>query len=148
MMNNFCIPLSASESFEAGLFSRVETNKPLKLVCHCRGLLFPQGNLTLCLFINYAYICIGISQNLKGAVLQSIITTGLTCIGKQNMQAKDVSCVIALYLGLLVMNGYDYQHAQLSFIVFPLFNWLIRLLNLCELQSLRPVYMKGGTSDR
>ena len=157
-MNNFCIPLSASESFEAGLFSGVETNKPLKLVCHCRGLLFPQvsyynvllsqyrsqGNLTLCLFINYAYICTGISQNLKGAVLQCIITSGLTCIGKQNMQAKDVYCVMALYLGLLVMNGDDFQHAQLSFIVFPLFNWLIRLLNPREPQSLRPVYMEGG----
>ena len=63
---------------------------------------------------------------------------------KQNMQAKDVYCVMALYLGLLVMNCYDYQHAQLSFIVFPLFNWLIRLLNPREPQSLRPVYMEGG----
>ena len=102
------------------------------------------GNLTLCLFINYAYICTGISQNLKGAVLQCIITLGLTCIGKQNIQDKDVYCVMALYLGLLVMNGYDFQHAQLSFIVFPLFNWLIRLLNPREPQSLRPVYMEGG----
>ena len=39
-------------------------------------------------FINYAYICMWIRQNLKETVLKSIITW--PTLGKQNMQTKEV----------------------------------------------------------
>ena len=47
-----------------------------------------RGNLTLCLVINYAYLCTWIWRNLKETVPQSIITWPV--LWKQNVQAKEV----------------------------------------------------------